>query len=129
MKKVLLTIFAVLILASCGVQQRVVSVSFVDYRKYESEGFFISPYAYTGKYESIGELNITVVPGVENVREQDMLGVYSQVETYKEEISREELTDIAVSNAKEKGADAIVNFSVKFNGYLYEVSGYCIKRK
>ena len=55
----------------------------------------------------------------------------------------DEMVEIAVKTAKEKGADAIVNFSIikdkisefnRFNGvYItgntYYIQGYCIKRK
>jgi uncharacterized protein YbjQ (UPF0145 family) len=148
MKKAFLLMAFALILAGCGTlkqTQRVVLTSFSDYRQYTEEGFLISPMTYTYNYESIGDLEIVLVPAQE-LKETPSLYAGSTA-THKtlvnESISYNELVEMAVNQAKSKGADAIVNFSIKkedklepnrlYGGYIevttYYISGFCIKRK
>lgn len=60
---------AAMVLTSCGAlfmpyepQQRMELASFLDFRPYTSAGFFISPDAYTGEFEPLGQLYIEIYP-------------------------------------------------------------------
>lgn len=140
MKKIIYLALIGLLCASCSALQpskRITITSFVDYRKYEAEGFMISPDPYTKDFESLGEIDIIVTPAI--VEKNEYYSLTLQYET----ISREELVETAVREAKSKGADALVNFKIVstpisqysagtgevLNGYMHNISGYCIKRK
>ena len=140
MKKILLFIIAAAMLVSCGgpkLTSRVVTSSLLDFRGYAEQGFLVSPYAYTSDYEAIGELEVYVLPA--NVKKEIKPFDYSntvEVRIAQEDISNQELADIAVEKAKETGADALVNFkivqtpvSIGSSDIYYTVSGFCIKRK
>lgn len=131
-------------------QQRSEHVSFLDYRPYTSAGFFLSPDSYPGKFESIGQLDIMIIP--EQVSANDNAddsnnkfndGIYAQRSSlfyqYKE-IPAEELLETAVEKALEKGANGIANLKIsritstsytKYGTFTtlshYEVSGLVIK--
>lgn len=144
MKKLFIAIIAVASLIGCSVMketQRTVFSSFSDYRQYAAEGFLISPSPYTYNFESVGEIDIVIEPAMvkELVKRQ-----YSNYETLVyETIPYDELVKMAVDEAKAKGADALVNFSITkekisqvnkmYGGYtyshIYYVKGFCIKRK
>lgn len=139
MKKILF-FAAILTLTACGgpkLTTRVVSSSLLDYREYAEQGFLVSPYEYTSGYEAIGELEVYVLPA--NVK-KEVKSQYSGGGTYitiaQEDITNQELADIAVEEAKKTGADALVNFkieqtpvSLSGNDVFYTISGFCIKRK
>lgn len=140
MKKILLFIIAAAMLVSCSgpkLTSRVVTSSLLDFRGYAEQGFLVSPYAYTSEYDAIGEIEIYVLPA--NVK-KDIESQYTEGRTYtviaQEDISNQELADIAVEEAKKTGADALVNFDIKqlpvsldSRDIYYIVSGFCIKRK
>jgi len=144
MKKLFIAIIAVTSLVGCSAMketQRTVLSSFSDYRQYAAEGFLISPSPYTYNFESVGEIDIVVEPAM--VKEL-VKGQYSNYETLVyETIPYDELVKMAVDEAKAKGADALVNFSITkekisqvnkmYGGYtyshIYYVKGFCIKRK
>jgi hypothetical protein len=146
MKKVISAFALAFLVTSCGVtivpQERIVLTSFADYTKHSEEGFLISPTHYTLEYESIGELHIEVKPALIVRRQAPKYegGLKKTIYTY-EELKFSELVDLAVSQAKEKGADAIVNFSINSSdnsiyangeiiyGRTYFIKGFCIKRK
>lgn len=143
-----------MMLISCGAAnqvaetQRQVYTSFSDFRKYSEEGFLISPSPYTYNFESVGELEMTIYPAIEK---KEHKYTYSQDTYYrfeKETVDYNELVAMAVTEAKSKGADAIVNFAITVEyktisysayGYIsgpmpteivkYIVKGFCIKRK
>lgn len=141
MKKILIIIASALAIASCGTLKptpRTYQVYFSDYRSYSEDGFLISPNPYTYGFESIGELHIEVQPAIiEGERESLYEGV--TIKGYvAENIPYDDLVDIAVNEAKSRGADALVNFSITTEtanitrdvvGYIYHIDGYCIKRK
>ncbi len=140
MKKILLFIIATAMLVSCGgpkLTSRVVASSLLDFRGYAERGFLVSPYAYTSEYEAIGELEVYVLPA--NVKKEIKPFDFSntvEVRIVPEDITRQELADIAVEEAKKTGADALVNFDIKqlpasldSRDIYYIVSGFCIKRK
>lgn len=144
MKK--LIILAVIALASsCSIIRptaREVVTYFADYREYAAEGFLISPNPYTEDFESIGEIEIVITPAIKQYPEEgqpyDYRGEYLDYES----IEYNEIVRIAVEKAKEKGADALVNFAIsqtpisqsdadgiRVDGFVYHVKGFCIKRK
>lgn len=147
MKKLFIAIFAVASLIGCSAMketQRTVLSSFSDYRQYAAEGFLISPSPYTYNFESVGEIDIVVEPA-QIIKETPSLysgGVPTKTLVY-ETISYDELVKMAVDEAKAKGADALVSFSITkekisqvnkmYGGYtyshIYYVKGFCIKRK
>ena len=64
MKRIVLIIVTMLVLASCSVtRQRQTFVSFLDYRPYTSADFFLSPDPCVKDFDSIGQLYIDVIPG------------------------------------------------------------------
>lgn len=146
MRKLIIAFACICFATSCGVtivpHDRIVLTSFADYTKYTEEGFLISPTNYTADFESIGELHIEVKPALIVRRQAPTYedGLKKTIYTY-EEIEFSELVDMAVNQAKEKGADAIVNFSINSvdnsihsdNGVIYGrtyfIKGFCIKRK
>lgn len=144
MKKLAIIFAAIVVLVGCATvkeTRRVVLTSFSDYRPYAAEGFLISPNPYTYNFESVGEIDIVVEPAM--VKELTE-GLYYNYETLVyETISYDELVKIAVDEAKAKGADALVNFSIVkekishpnklHGGYtystIYYIKGFCIKRR
>ena len=140
MKKILLFIIAAAMLVSCGgpkLTSRVVASSLLDYREYAEQGFLVSPYEYTSGYDAIGEIEILIVPAkVKRMVESLYSGGEPLLRIAQEDISSQELADIAVEEAKKTGADALVNFDIKqlpvsldSRDIYYIVSGFCIKRK
>lgn len=144
MKKIAIIIVAVLSIAGCSTMketQRTILASFSDYRPYTIEGFLISPTAYTYNFESVGEIDMIVEPAI--VKEKVENGYSSYERLVYETIPYDELVKMAVDEAKAKGADALVNFSITkekvsqtdtmYGGYTYKyiyyVKGFCIKRK
>jgi hypothetical protein len=143
MKKIAI-VFLVVILAGCSVLQptkRTVVSLFSDYREYAKEGFLISPIPYINDYESIGELNLMITPALE--KGNKVWGKTTNGGLGYEQISANELVSMAVKEAKSKGANALVNFSITLeeikttdivmggvaSGYRYHIKGFCIKRK
>ena len=137
MKKIIIALMAAVALTSCATMkptERVVLSAFSDHR--------ISPSPYTYNFEGIGEIDIEVLPG--KVMEE-VPSLYSGGSTQKrlvyETISYDELVAMAVKEAKSKGADALVSFSITTEKYAtgqgmtyavgqkYHIRGYCIKRK
>lgn len=144
MKNLFVILSLVTVISGCAAvkpSERIVLTAFSDYRKYSAEGFLISPNAYTSDFDGLGELSIMITPAKVKKEVQTQYSSYSIIEY--EIITYDEMVEIAVKTAKEKGADAIVNFSIikdkisefnRFNGvYItgntYYIQGYCIKRK
>lgn len=141
--KRLVPLLAALILCSCSVMthQRYVSTMFLDFRPYTEAGFFISPNPYTGEFSPLGEINIVVQPALQR-RAQQIKGSFSDglyaastgSPVVQEEIFSEELLEMAVKAAKEKGANGISNFKClrvrdlsELEPYHYEITGFAIK--
>lgn len=146
---ILLLIAMALIIHSCSpkAMPRTVITSFADYSKYSNEGFLVSPNPYPDKFISVGEIFIIVVPG-DKVKQESkyfdsQTNTYNVItKVYKENISLNELTDLAVQQTKAKGANALVNFKIQiinnqtysnlYKRYIpvfshYEISGFAIK--
>ena len=110
------------------------------------------PDPYTGEFTPCGELNIVIKPADVKIgmnEKYDSEGKFNSIDNnrnsivnqiVKENISSEELLDIAVNKAKEVGANGIANFKclVINQTYFinsipntifshYEISGYAIK--
>lgn len=126
-------------------QQRSYSISFLDYRPYTSEGFFISPDPYTGEFEALGELYLEVQPeqkeiDIKNKDNYDSI-VYWGTQAYGfERINHAELLEMAVKRAVSVGANGIaniritkttgatINASVASTSIVYKIEGLCIKK-
>ena len=111
MKKIFILLAWLAILSSCSIirpQERAEYVSFLDYRPYTTNGFFLSPNSYPGAYESIGEMRIIVVPEI--VEESNDYYMQSYV---KKDIPESELLANLVKQALLKGANGISNLSIK----------------
>lgn len=145
MKRLLLFAVAAIVASSCSVMthQRYVSTMFLDFQPYTESGFFISPNPYTGQFSPIGEINITVQPALQpRARIIKGTGTYTDglytqkanTNLVQEDIPAEELIDLAVREAKAKGANGISNFKCArvmgadpIEPVLYEISGFAIK--
>ena len=153
MKRFIILLSLAVIATSCSImqpQQRAEYVSFLDYRPYTSAGFFLSPDSHTGRFEAIGQLDITIIPEQISANSFSSNGngkfsdsIYSSKPSlsYKlKEIPAEELLELAYKNAVDKGANGIANLEIKrvtsttYTKYRsstslshYEISGYLIK--
>ena len=121
-KLILVAIFTfAFVIQGCSpkLSPRLVEASFFDFRKFTSEGFFLSPDPYTREFTPCGELFIVVHPadikstGINKDKSLDD-SVYDSSNpigsVIKERISSEELLELIVSKAKEVGANGIANF-------------------
>lgn len=157
MKKLILIIpLFIVLFASCSPStyklkpsERKIYESYLDYSKYALDGFLISPNNYPDKFESCGEIKITIYPAEKIVKGKTVYSssdnTYTQEETLeKEKIEVDEMLKIIVDKAKSKGGDALVNFRFRsvYNEYYsefqkryieyftrYELEGFVIKRK
>ena len=114
---------------------------FLDFQPYTAAGFFISPNPYTGQFSPVGEISITVQPALQRpakqIKGEYTDGLYAQGNNgnvVPEEIMAEELLEMAVKEAKAKGANGISNFQCRrvtdanpLEPYHYEISGFAIK--
>ena len=135
----LLTIISV-ILTSCSVGRETAAVSyFLDYRPYSEQGFFISQNPYPGEYTPIGEMKVVIYPTIEKgkeiIGEDGIYGdnVYRTVLQY-ESFSDDRLLQIAVQEARKKGANGLCNLKWQLiyseNTLVrYEISCLCISIK
>ena len=160
MKKFIIAFCSALALASCSVPAKI-DVGYVDYNKYYQEGFLITPAQYYQEYDPCGEIFISVTPGytqsLTTVQTTTSNNGYNKYGNYvigskkqepaqqrtvvlqkdgKEIRTIDDVVEIAVKEAKERGANAITNFkcnivrNTKFYTIeRYEVSGFCIKTK
>lgn len=149
MKKYFLIIALALCATSCATfkpQQRSYTISFLDYRPYTSEGFFISPDPYTGEFETLGELYLEIFPEQKeiDIKHKDNYDrvVYWGTQAYGfERINHAELLEMAVKRALSVGANGIaniritketgttINASVASASIVYKIEGLCIKIK
>lgn len=162
MKKLLPIVMVSLLLSSCTFsfypRSYEENVSYYDFNRYNSEGFFISVDSYNGSYTPVGYLDITVCPGdsvigAESkgklIKEYPLIKVDENTEARSvtgkgmvtRKISSDLLLSILVKKAKEKGANGLVDFKVKefstfryvyglkiVNLDYYQLSGLAIKR-
>ncbi|MGQ8336153.1 hypothetical protein ACUNWD_06340 [Sunxiuqinia sp. A32] len=149
MKKIFYVIILSL-LVGCAVMPRPREVLHFnyDFREYSEQGFFISPNPYIGEYKPLGLIKIEVFPGqvkeLNNESENKLDTPYiSKNSTFyvDEEIRTDELLDILVKQAKNMGANGIVNFKayedfivsfhkgVKYSRFeKYRLEGFAIFR-
>ena len=139
MKKIVLFLIAVFALASCSTfvpLQKATYATFLDYRPYNSEGFFLSPEPYVGECEFIGELFIEVLPEQKAIKDgaydsYDALSYYGGKWYGFERLSYAEILQTAVVRAVSMGANGISSLKIeKHNGTrpFYTVTGLCIKK-
>lgn len=138
MKKIVLVIAAVLFV-SCSTYsplQKATYATFLDYRPYNSEGFFLSPDPYSGDCEYLGELFIEVLPE-QVVIKNGAYDLYDAIAFYNgkwygfERLSYAEILQTAVVRAASMGANGITSLKIeKHNGSrpFYTVTGLCIKK-
>lgn len=142
MKRALFATIASFLLCGCSMllTPRKTEAIHNDYTKYTESGFLVTPMEYYAEYESIGEIDIRIRP---EIKENDRYSIFTRGKYYYEEVSYEELTEMAIKAAKERGADALVKFAIirhpikktdrfrggYIEGYIYQVKGFCIKRK
>lgn len=159
MKKFIIAFCSIIVLASCSAAR--IDVTYVDYNKYYQDGFLITPAQYYQKFEPCGEIFISVTPGYTqsqttvqttsiNNNGYNRYGNYV-IGSKKQETAQQttvvtqrddkeirtidDVVEIAVKEAKERGANTLSNFKCNivynpnFNTIIrYEVSGFCIKR-
>lgn len=122
----------------------------LDFSKYTAQGFFISPEAYRGDYESCGLLEIVVCPAateresVSGTKQRPRVAPWGGRGEKRpvrhldvEPLSIEEGLDVIHARALALGADALVHFEIHdvplyLGRYEYggiKLSGFAIKRK
>ena len=144
MKKLIILLLALMpVITSCSAlfttyqpQQRSTFVTFLDFRPYTSEGFFISPDPYNGEFEPIGQIFLTMLPE-EKLISEEVRKQYDNVHYYGtdmygfEKIPYAELLNQAVVRAISMGANGIADLKISKASYnshfIYEVTGLCIK--
>lgn len=127
LQKISAILLASLILASCGTmnRERKTYVSFASYQAYPD--MWISPNTCPMQHTVLGQLAIDIIPAVTKP-EKTKDGVYLQnhnpmnVET----IAYDELLEIAVAEARSRGANGISNLEIKHDA-VYRVTGLLIK--
>jgi hypothetical protein len=140
MKNVFILLITALCISSCftlNPRDRREYVNYLDYQKYTSAGFFLSPTDYPGKYEPLGYMQIDIHPEIVETNEDYIYSEYAM-----REIPADELLESIVAKAIAKGANGISNLSIKritvttYNKYAtttslshYEVSGLLIMCK
>ena len=148
MKQILTLILAAILMASCGVatHTRVTETTFIDYRPYTSAGFFLSPDPYSGAFDALGEVRVSVTPAIlprtATVRKASTFtdGVYNDTATTSnfvyEKVEPEELLEEAVTVAKKMGADGLVDIDIQrvptgdvTDPTVYVLTGLAILRK
>lgn len=144
MKRICILLLALISLSSCAAlltpyepQQKQTLATFLDFRPYTSEGFFISPDSYTGEHEPLGQLIVEILPEQKEITESKR-SKYDDVQYINgilygyERISFSEVLEQAVLRAISMGADGIADLKITkvTNGYFvrYEATGLCIKR-
>lgn len=133
LRKASALLLAALLLASCATlnRQRTVSVYFTSFDKYPD--MWISPNTCTMPHKVLGNLTIEITPAIQPPqRSQD--GVYSSnINTPQyERIGYDELLEMAVVEARARGANGISNIAVTTDKsdstvYRYYVSGLLLK--
>lgn len=109
---------AALLLTACGgpgVYEKEMVVSGYDFREYTEQGFLITPEKYTGSYQSIGMLTVTVWPRIEVKEVREMLedpGPNRGGEDWfvTDPVQPQEVVDSLHAKARSMGADAVMNF-------------------
>lgn len=111
MKNIFIVLITALCISSCYTLQprgRSECVSYIDYHKYTSAGFFLSPTDYPGQYESLGYMQIDIEPEIVATNDNYICTEYAIAE-----IPGDELLKSIVTKAIAKGANGISNLSIK----------------
>ncbi len=134
-------------LCSCsqGIEiQKTVIASGYDFTEYTEKGFLFTPEQYLESYESIGLLNVEILPDVvkidygEEYDDDNWIRLRGKVSIWKmKKINPQEVLDAFYETAIEMGADAVIRLRfeniVHNNGavsfYGLQASGFAIKRK
>jgi len=122
--------------------QKTVLTSVYDFTSYTQKGFLFTPEQYLYDYESIGQINVEIIPNVLPSSYNEVIGndrVKKTGKTYwkVQKINPQEVLDELYKKATVMGADALVRLKFdnieKFNGAIYfnslMASGFAIKRK
>lgn len=145
MKRICILLLALIGLQSCASmfstyepQQAQTFATFLDFRPYTSEGFFISPDPYTGEHEPIGQLYLEIYPEQKRIsdgkRDKYDQPTYINGMLYGyERLHFADVLEQAVVRAVTMGADGLVNLKISKittgTSVRYEATGFCIKRK
>ncbi len=145
MKRICIFLISLLCLQSCSLlfsayepQQKSTLATFLDFRPYTSEGFFISPDPYSGEHETLGQLFIEIIPEEKEIRESERTKYdsphYANGLLYGyEHITFAEVLEQAVQRASSIGADGIADMKITKEtsgiSVRYVATGLCIKRK
>jgi hypothetical protein len=122
-----------------------------DFSPYAEKGFLFTPQGYNGDYESVGQITMTIWPevneranlGIAEDRASESDSTYADGVFVVEELTTDAPIRNAYEEARDMGADAIVNFDVtpmnrtisagRSDGEVtivgYEVRGFAINRK
>lgn len=135
MKRFLFLIIGICLLYSCNTIDYIpkkTAVFDVDFTKYASKGFLITPHEYTGNYESIGLITYKTSPKAK----------FNTSDWYIDQISLNETIDSVYNICIKKGADALIDFKFEWFDTQYNkqviqpvtipgirISGFAIKRK
>ena len=137
----LIIVAAAFLLSSCAAYvpyQKLSFATFLDYRPYIADGFYVSPDAeYPEGCEILGELRLEHYP--EQVQIKDEYYARYEAFTYKRgkwygfpRVAYAELLQSAVQRAKTTGADGLVKFRIEHRDIgsrpYYIITGVCIKR-
>lgn len=137
LRKTSIIILAALLLASCGAltRQRTVDVSFASFTAYPD--MWISPNACPTQHTVLGHLSIDVFPAIQ-MPERSSDGIYSKNRNTLqfERIAYEDLLEMAVIEARARGANGISNLSITEDrqpgetyASAYHVSGLLIRQE
>ena len=144
----IILLFSILLLVSCSPKRAKYIHPFseelvFDFTKYTEKGFFITPEKYTGDYESIGIIDISIYPAaakqIEVVKSHNIVsGEYAQGYWLIRYLKPSDIIDSIYESANKLGANAIMNFKINsiqkqaefdLNLKGVNVSGFAIKIK
>ncbi len=150
MRIVPIVLFVLLLTSGCASSNitsipPAVEVSGFDLRPFSERGFLFTPTTYSGEFDAIGIVNVTIWPGAEK-KEVRRKSITRNTSTRRkatetiwviDEIDSNDALERAFQEATALGADALINFAVQsrtrnvagttLNGI--EISGFAIKRK
>ena len=113
------------------------SISSLDFTKYQEKNFLITPGEYGDNYTAMGIFTFTVYPEANCIKTNSS---QTHCQWISENISSQEILDLAYETAVKKGANAITHFKIRstdkmlndgiqnFSVYGLEMSGLLIKR-
>ncbi|MBQ6073509.1 MAG: hypothetical protein IJK90_06320 [Bacteroidales bacterium] len=131
MKRFTILLAVLLVAASCGTsltRERMTAVSFADYTAYPD--MWISPNDCPQAHKAIGQLSVTIIPAIlpkDSNASRD--AIYTNLGSVQyEKIGGDELLEIAVVEARARGANGISNLRIgKAVTGEYEITGLLIR--